>query len=135
MREEKHLQALREVDQTVETALAAQDLLVHQRRLAAMLSLGAQQIVELHLHRQMAIKPGASVKHEWFGLGKQNLLQKLESVITVPAERVPKLIELIVLAQAVEKDRNEHVYGSPLADSAALRLKIAAYLDMKKEGV
>ena len=131
MRPEKHGEILEEVGETIQQALESPDILRHQRRLAAMLSLGAQQLMELHLHRQMVLKPGAAIKHEWFALGTQNLRLKLAAVITTDIDRVPGLSELMVLGQEVEKERNDMIYGSPLTDTRALREKIDAYLKMK----
>ncbi|MBI4182318.1 MAG: hypothetical protein HY520_05115 [Candidatus Aenigmarchaeota archaeon] len=133
MREEKHRDIIAEVDSTIREALQSKNLLAHQRRLAAMLSLGAQQLLEVYLHRLHVIKPGTAVKHEWFGMGVENPSRKLAAMLTRPPGEVPGLAELLVLARVVEEGRNDLLYGSPLSDDEALRKKIDAYMHMRRQ--
>ena len=132
MKTEKHLEVLREVEETIEEALESGNILDYQRRLATMLSLGMQQMIELFLHKHKAIKPGTQVKHEWFRMGSRNLNTRLSSVLTTEMEKVPGLGEIVELAKTIEEDRNELVYGSPLDDDEILREKIDAFLEIKK---
>lgn len=134
MKEEKHLEILREVEETLREALQARDIRSHQRRLVAMLSLGSQQVVEIYLHRQGAIRPGAHVKHDWFSMSGQNIDAKISAILTTDMKNIPLLKEMIALARLVEKDRNDQLYGSPLADDTALRKKIGAFLEVKRLG-
>ncbi len=132
MKVEKHLEALKEVDETVEEALKTQSILSYQRRLSAMLSLGAQQLVEIYLHRLKVIRPGTQIKHEWFGLGERNLTVKLSAILTTDMGKIPGLWEILSLAKVVESERDDLLYGSPLSDESMLREKIDAYLELKK---
>ena len=132
MHEKKHLEALKEVRQTVDEALKSDDILVFQRRLASMLSLGLQHIVELYLHRLNAIKPGAYVKHEWFSMGDRNLRIKFSSILTKPYEDISQIHEIVSLARNIESDRNEILYGSPLVNGKLLKEKVYVFLEIKK---
>ena len=62
MQKEKHEDALKEVESTIEEALKG-NLLDYQRRVASMTSLGVQHIIELYFHKLHVIKPGAALKH------------------------------------------------------------------------
>ncbi len=131
MQEAKHLEVLAEIDETVREALAG-DLRQHQRRLAAMLSLGVQQLAELFLHRRRVIKPGVQIKHEWFKLGGRNLRLRLAAALTVPPEQVEGLNEVLGLARDIEEGRDDLLYGSPLTSDALLREKVGSYLELKQ---
>jgi len=132
MRLDKHMEILKEVDETVSEALKSRDILTHQRRLISMLSIGAQQLLEAYFHRLNVIKPGTQVKHEWFGMGERNLDDKLASILTTKTGKIPRLGEVLVFARRIESGRNELIYGSPAVDGRLLREKIDAYLEMKR---
>lgn len=132
MKIEKHMKIMGEVEETVKGALHARDILSYQRRLASMLSLGVQQLVEIHLHRLRVIKPGTQIKHEWFGMGNRNLSLKLSAILTTEINSIPRLNDILELAKTVEADRNDIIYGSPLFDGKILREKIDAFLEIKK---
>lgn len=117
---------------TIEEALSSDNILLHQKRLAAMLSIGLQHIVELYLHRLKVLKPGAWIKHDWFALGERNLTMKFSAVLTKPYDKVPELNEIVLLARNIETDRNDILYGSPAVDSKKLREKIDNFLEIKK---
>lgn len=132
MKEEKHLEAIAEVKDTISQAIQdARGLYVHQRRLASLTSLGAQQLIELHLHNAKAIKQGAQVKHEWFRTSKERIELHLRAICTEPLSKIPDIDYLVLLACEIEKDRNELVYGAP-APEARLRKKIDLFLEMEK---
>lgn len=131
MQEEKHNEALREVDKTVEEALKG-NLLDHQRRLMSMISLGVQHSVEMYFHRLHVIKPGAFVKHEWFKMGDKNTRQGISAIVTKRIDEIPNILEILSLAREIENDRNEIVYGAPLKDDEILRNKIDQFLEIKK---
>ena len=58
MQTEKHLEALKETDKTLKVALDdPEGLLGHQRRIVFMVSVGAQQLIEVYFHRLNIIKP------------------------------------------------------------------------------
>lgn len=132
MREEKHMEALDEVAATIQEALESGDILQHKRRLASMLSLGAQHAIELYLHKLKLIKPGAHIKHDWFLLGDRNLNLKISAIVTVPYSKVPHIDEIVMLAKNIEIDRNEILYGSPSLDEKKLREKIDNFLEIRK---
>ena len=126
------MKILKEVEETIRGSLETNDILSHQRRLIAMLSLGVQQLIEVYLHSLNVIKPGTQIKHEWFGMGERNLSIKLSAILSTKMKNIPRLEEIIVLARIIEGDRNDMLYGSPLVDDKILREKIDAFLEIKK---
>lgn len=132
MREESHLEALKEVMATIDEALNSSDILQHQRRLISMLSIGLQHVIELYLHRLKVIKPGAQIKHNWFSLGESNMRLKFSSVLTMPYSKISEINEIISLARNIEIDRNDILYGSPIVDERELKEKIGNFLEIKK---
>ncbi len=133
MHEEKHRLALAEVREAIEEALQdPRGLLPRQRRLMAALSLGTQHLVELWLHHQRAIKPGALVKHEWFQAEPRRLKLQLAGTLTKPLDELTEADRIVALAREVERDRNSVVYGAPLVDSQVLQEKIDAFLELVK---
>jgi hypothetical protein len=132
MREDRHLDAINEVMATIRSALDAKEgMLGYQRRLMAMLSLGLQHVIELYLHRRAVLKPGAQLKHEWFGLSEKRLMSRLGLALTKPPPSVPRMGEVTGLAKAVETGRNDIVYGAPLTDDKLLRDKVDKFLELK----
>lgn len=133
MLEGKHLEALREVHETIENALRdPRGPIAHQRRLMALLSLGAAHIIEYYLHRLGAIKGGASIKHHWFKADKRRIDLRLAGVLTKSLENLPDSARAVELAHRLEADRDEIVYGSPLTSDRILREKIDIFLELKK---
>jgi hypothetical protein len=132
MQEEKHSDALREVMKTIDDALKSSNILEHKRRLTSMLSIGVQHIVELYLHRLNVIKPGAQVKHEWFRLGDNNIIIKFNGITTKPYDNIRHLSEMTALANKIEINRNEMLYGSPRVTKDMLLEKIDYFLEIKK---
>lgn len=129
---DKHIETLKEVMATINDALNAEDIKLHQRRLTAMLSLGSQQLIEAYFHKLNIIKPGAQIKHEWFNLGTDRIKIKLEAILTVKLVKIKNLDEILVLAKRIEQDRNDLVYGSPVKTDKILREKINLFLEIKK---
>lgn len=130
MQNEKHVAALQEVETTIREALeSSQGLLAHQRRLMLMLSLGVQHSIELYLHKKAALKPGAQVKHEWFKLSDRNIQQRLQPNLTKPWSELG-LIEICSLAQDIETERNDIVYGAPLPNDVKLRNLVGKFLEL-----
>lgn len=133
MRIEKHREVLEEVSQTIKDALDdPAGLLAHQRRLIAMLSLGASQLLEIYFHKLDVIKPGTQIKHEWFKMGEKNALIRLSAILTSDPRKIPKINELLSFAREIEKDRDDIMYGSPLAGDRSLKEKIDLWLELKK---
>jgi DNA-directed RNA polymerase subunit H (RpoH/RPB5) len=133
MKIEKHRDALGEVSQTIKDALDdPKGIVIHQRRLMSMLSLGTAQVVEIYLHRLDVMKPGAQIKHEWLKKDEKNALLRLSSALTISPGKIPKIGEILALAREIEADRDEIVYGSPMASDKALKEKIDLFLELKK---
>ncbi|HMF32643.1 MAG TPA: hypothetical protein VKK79_14565, partial [Candidatus Lokiarchaeia archaeon] len=103
-----------------------------QRRLAGMISLGVQQLVEIYFHKLHVIEPGSQIKHEWFNQSLRKLKLKLQPMVTVSIENLPGLDEILYIATQIELQRNEIVYGVPLDEDTALREKIDLFLELKK---
>src|SRR3989338_2397885 len=132
MQESKHADAIKETMRTIDEALKGKNILDFQRRLASMLSVGLQHLVELYLHRLYVIKTGAFVKHEWFLMGDKNLKAKFSAILTQPYEEIENINEIASLARDIEGDRNELLYGSPIGDENRLKEKIGSFLEIKK---
>jgi hypothetical protein len=133
MQEEKHIAALREVKETIDETLEdRRGLLPRQRRLMSALSLGVQHVIEIWLHRSGAIKPGASVKHEWFQAGESRLNIRLAGILTKDIESLKGAKRVLALARYIEANRNDIVYGAPLVKDTILREKIEEFLELKK---
>ena len=133
MNPEKHQETLVEVFDTIEKALKDErGLLVHQRRLMAMISLGASQLVELYFHKLRIIKPGSQIKHDWFGSSERKLRLRLQPLLTKPIDGVDRIDEVIGYASKIEGRRNEIVYGAPLEGDKELREKIDLFISLKE---
>lgn len=133
MQESKHIEALNEVIETIQESLGdPRGLLTRQRRLMSMLSLGAQHIVELYLHKLNAIKPGVQIKHEWLKLESRNLKLRLAGALTKSLANLKQSNRIFALARDLEQDRNDIVYGAPLSDEIILKEKIDLFLELKK---
>ncbi len=133
MQEQKHTEALMEIMETVEMSLKdRRGLVMWQRRLAAMLSLGAQHLIELYLHKKDAIKPGTQLKHEWLKMENKNLKMRLSGITTKSLSNLDDSDEIFAIAKAIETDRNDLVYGSSLKNDMPLKEKIDRFLELKK---
>ena len=133
MKEEKHIEALREVMETIEESLKDnRGIIAWQRRIAAMLSLGSQHIIEIYLHRKNAIKSGVQLKHEWLKLDYKNLNMRLSGILTKEISDIEDINEIFSIAKYIESDRNELMYGSRIDDDELLRKKIENFLEIKK---
>ncbi len=125
-----HENVLKEVDAEIKLALT-EGLLKHQRRLMSMISLGVANLIEYYLHKKRVINPGTNIKHNTFGLSLKNIKVKLRAIISKPINEVENLNEIIVLAHAIEEDRNMIVYGAESKEKI-LRKKIDLYLKLKE---
>ncbi|MBI3190127.1 hypothetical protein HYZ41_00325 [archaeon] len=133
MQEQKHIEALKEVMETLEQSLKdSRGLCAWQRRLASMLSLGSQHLIEFYFHRMGAMKPGAQLKHEWLKMEEKNLKIRLNGIMTKSASNIKDWNEIFAIAKVIETDRNDLVYGSNMKDDAKLRSKVEHFLDLKK---
>ena len=133
MKLEKHREVLKEVSDTIKDALEnPEGMVYHQRRLMAMLSLGVSQLLETYFHKLNVIKPGTQIKHEWFKRSEDNILLRLSAVLTTAPRDIPGMDEILAFARRVESERDDIVYGSPLANDKKLREKIDLWLELKK---
>ena len=131
MQEEKHYLALKEVDAYINESLA-KGLLQRQRLLMAALSLGMQHVAEMWLHKAGAIKPGASVKHDFFKAEERRLKIKLAGMLTKNINGLKNADRIISLAREIERGRDDIIYGAPLPNDQALREKIDCFFELKK---
>ncbi|MDI6722778.1 MAG: hypothetical protein QMD97_04415, partial [Candidatus Aenigmarchaeota archaeon] len=105
MQEEKHKSALKEVNAYIDESLKG-ELLLRQRLLMTALSLGMQHVVELWLHKARAIKPGASVKHEFFKSGERGLKIKLTGMLTKDISTLKNADAILSIAREIESSRD-----------------------------
>lgn len=132
MKQEKHEEALKEVEDEIETALKdTRGLIRHQRRLAFALSLGAVNILELYFHKQSIIKEGAKIDHSWFKRKKETIFEHLQQQLTSPPETLEKMQEAVTLVAKIEEKRDDLAYGAP-ASEEILQEKINLYFKLKK---
>ncbi len=133
MIEERHLEALKEVHETIEETLKdSRGFLPRQRRLAAMLSLGAAHLVEFYFHKLNAIKPGTQIKHDWFQSEEKNIKIHLTGFLTKKIENLQDSNKILALAHEIELKRNELVYGAALKNDFILKEKLNLFLELKK---
>ena len=131
MKKEKLEESLMEVLDEVETALKDQrGLIVHQRRLAFSLSLGATVLLELYLQNLSIIKEGSKLNHTWFKKKKENVLEILQNQITSPIASVPDIDNILDLVIKIEEKRDDLAYGAP-ADEKVLQEKINLFFELK----
>lgn len=131
MQEEKHAEALKEVNAYINESLKL-NLLQRQRLLMTALSLGVQHLVEVWLHKSGAIKPGAQIKHEFFKSGEKNLRLKLSGMLTKDINGLKNSGKILSIARSIELDRDDIIYGSPLKHDKILREKIDNFFELKK---
>ena len=132
MQEDKHAAALQEVDAFISESLASGELLGRQRLLMTALSLSMQHLVELWLHRNRAIKPGAAVKHEFFKSEERKLKLKLAGMLTKDISSLKHADTILALAREIERNRDDIIYGAPLPNDRALREKLDYFFELKK---
>ena len=132
MQEDRHKAALKEINVYIEESLEGPDLLQRQRLLMTALSLGMQHVIELWLHKSRAIKPGASIKHEFFKSEERKLKLKLAGMLTKNISSLNNADRILSLAREVERNRDDIIYGAPLPSDRALREKIDYFFELKK---
>jgi len=131
MQQEKHVSALKEINTYIDESLRG-GLLHRQRLLMTALSLGMQHIIELWLHKARAIKPGASVKHEFFKSEERKLKLKLAGMLTKDVTSIKNADPILSIAREIERNRDDIIYGAPLSNDAVLREKIDYFFELKK---
>jgi len=133
MIEERHIETLKEVHETIEESIKdPRGFLPRQRRLAAMLSLGSAHLVELYFHRLNAIKPGMQIKHDWLQSEIKNIKIHLIGFLTKNIDNLPQSEKILSLAHEIELKRNELVYGVALKNDLILKEKLNLFLELKK---
>lgn len=132
MKKEKHEEILKEVDEEIKSALEDnRGLLSHQRRLVFMLSLGAENLLELYFHKLSIIKGGSKLDHRWFKRKKENIYENLQNQIIIDIKKVEKIDKIVDLIVKIEEKRDELVYGTPTGEET-LQDKINLYLELKE---
>ena len=130
MKVEKHIEALREVEDEIKAAMEDPDgLIKHQRRLALMISLGIAELVEVYFHKLGVIKEGSRIKHEWFK--RKSVKDMLSNQIVSPIESVKRIDEIVSISNHTEERRNDLAYSSPLDEDEILREEINSYFEVK----
>ncbi len=132
MKQEKHLEIINEVLDEIDSSLKdVRGLLYHQRRLAFLLSLGAQNILELFLHKHDLIKEGSKIDHRWFKKNNENIKEQLQKQVTSPLDSIENITKLIDITSKLEEKRDDLAYGAPATDKL-LQEKINLFFDLKK---
>lgn len=131
MKIEKHLEALKEVMEEIDSALNSEKgLLKHQRRLALMISLGVAELIELYFHRLDIIKEGSRIKHDWFK--KKDIKLILSNQLTSPIENVKNIDQILEICRQIEDKRNDLAYSSPLEEEDLLKEEINNFFEIRK---
>ena len=132
MRKERHEEVLKEVLDEIGSALSDKHgLLIHQRRLAFSISLGAVNLLELHLHNLNIMKVGSMIDHTSFKRSKKNVSDKLERQITSPISSVKDIDNLVEIIRDIEEKRDDLAYGAPATEDV-LQNKINLFFKLKK---
>ena len=98
----------------------------------AAMSLGMQHLVEMWLHKSRAIKPGATIKHEFFKSEEKRLTIKLSGMLTKELKTLENSDKILNIAREIERNRDDIIYGAPLKNDSALREKINYFFELKK---
>ncbi|MEK6859979.1 MAG: hypothetical protein AABX54_04155 [Nanoarchaeota archaeon] len=131
MKEERHIETLKEVLDEIETALKdVRGLVSHQRRLAFSLSLGVVNLIELYFHKLSIIKEGAKINHKWLKRKKETLLEHLQQQITSPIDSVENINKIIDIAIKIEEKRDDLAYGVPSSEKI-IQEKINLFFELK----
>ncbi|MBL7206774.1 MAG: hypothetical protein ISS36_04210 [Candidatus Aenigmarchaeota archaeon] len=131
MKIEKHLEALREVEDEINSSLEDPDgLIKHQRRLAFMISMGIAELIEIYFHRLDIMKEGSRIKHEW--LKKKSIKDILSNQIVKPINSVECIDKIFSISKEIEDKRNDLAYSSPLEEEDILKEEINQYFQIKK---
>lgn len=133
MQDEKHLEALAEVNTSIEEAINdPKGLLKRQRLLMAALSLGMQHVIEMWLHKSKALKPGSCIKHEFFKSEEKRLKIRLAGMMTKKIDSLENAHKILYMAREIERNRDDIIYGAPLRTDAVLREKLDNFFELKK---
>ncbi|MEK6857416.1 MAG: hypothetical protein AABX39_02395 [Nanoarchaeota archaeon] len=131
MKLDKHIIALREVIDEINSALEDEEGLIrHQRRLALMISLGMAELIEIYFHKLHIMKEGSRIKHDW--LKKKDIKEILSNQITSSIDSVEEINELLKICKKVEDRRNDIAYSSPLDEEDLLKEEINDFFKLKE---
>ena len=132
MRKEKHIEAITEVLDEIESALNDnKGLVAHQRRLAFSLSLGAVNLLELYFHNNNIMKEGSKIDHRWFKRKIERIFVSLENQITSQIRDIENISQIIKLMQKIEDKRDDLAYGAPATENI-LQEKINLFFKLKR---
>ena len=129
---ERHKEILNEVLDEIQAALKDQNgLLAHQRRLAFLLSLGAENLLEVHFHNLDVMKEGSKIDHRWFKKKQETIFEHLQRQITSPINSIEHIHKIIDIITKIEEKRDDIAYGTPTTEET-LQEKINLFFDLKK---
>lgn len=132
MKKEKHEEILKEVEEEIKSTLEdKRGLLFHQRRLVFMISLGAENLLELYFHSLDIMKGGSKLDHRWFKRKKEYIYERLQNQIVSDIKNIEKIEEIIDLIIKIEDKRDELVYGAPSSEGV-LQEKINLYFKLRE---
>jgi hypothetical protein len=124
---------MKEVMDEIESALKdPEGLVVHQRRLAFLLSLGTVALLEEYLKKKSVLKPGEKIDHRWLKKKKENAKLLIADRITTNIDSLPDIDILLTSAYVIEKDRNDMAYGKGVSEKI-IHEKIDNFLELKKK--
>jgi hypothetical protein len=130
MRLEKHIEALKEVMDEIQASLEnSRGLVMHQWRLATMLSLRVCELIEIYFHKMEIMKSGSRIKHAMLRRG--DVKKVFSNQIVAPIDRVKHIDVIIDLAKSIEEERDNMAYGSPQPHEELLTVKIQDFLKLK----
>ncbi len=133
MTQNRFEEILDEVIDEIETSLKdARGVVVHQRRLAFLLSLGSVSLIEYYLWKKSVLIPGSKLNHLWFKKKKVNVKILITKLLSCPVSSIPEIDELLDLAFELEKERNHWAYGK-IVSEGLLREKINSFLNLKQK--
>src|SRR3989344_4804550 len=131
MKEDKHHEVLKEVLDEIESALRDKNgMLLHQRRLAFSLSLGAVNLLELYFHKLKTIKEGTKIDHTWFKRNEEKIFEKLQNQVTCEINSVKHIKDIVNIIKQIEEKRDDLAYGAP-SNENLLQEKINLFFKLK----
>nr|AQS29064.1 hypothetical protein [uncultured archaeon] len=131
MKEERHIEILKEVLDEIEIALRDErGLVTHQRRLAFSLSLGVVNLIELYFHKLSIIKEGAKINHKWLKRKRETLFEHLQQQIISPIDSIENINSIVDIAIKIEEKRDDLAYGAPSTEKV-IQEKINLFFELK----
>lgn len=106
-------------------------LVLHQRRLVLILSLGTMTLIELYFQKLNIWKEGSQINHRWFHRKKEALLKQLQNQIITPINSISNINKIIDLAVKIEEKRDDLAYGAKTTEGA-LQEKINLFFSLQE---